>query len=401
MKNTFSENILTLFPEGRIDGNNADSIEKDIFSVIDGCEGELKKIVFDFSDLSYISSAGLRIFIKIKRRIKDVEVINPTTEVYEILDITGFTNMLDVKRSMPALDINGLEVIGGGVRSKVLRLDDERVVKVFDKNCTLEWIEEKKQHATKLIAAGIPAAISFETVKCGDNYGIIYEMMNAKTVLRAVSEEPDKTEYYGREMGKLLNLLHANEFDSGFENYDDRIERRIDILEKDFSEYYDAQTISAMRKIRRSIKRRNSLVMGYFHEGNVMLHNGEMLIANFDEVGTGSTAYELVTHYMAHDVIADDPVRTLHMGADPDTLKALRKYAWLEFLYDDEGELKRLESCAADLSLFMKLMYPAANKEMGAECEKDIRELMERDIPLFRQKADEIVNAASYFNLVK
>ena len=401
MKNTFSENILTLFPEGRIDGNNADSVEKEIFSIIEGCGEQPKKIVFDFTDINYISSAGLRIFIKIKRRIKDIEVINTTSEVYEILDITGFTNMLDVKRSMPSVNIEGLEVIGGGVRSKVLKLDDERVVKVFDKNCSLEWIEKKKQHATKLIAAGIPAAISFETVRCGDNYGIIYEMMNAKTVLRAVCEEPEKTEFYGREMGKLLNLLHANEFDNGFENYDDRVERRIDILEKEFSEFYDAQTISAMRKIRRSIKRRNSLVMGYFHEGNVMLHNGEMLIANFDGVGTGSTAYELVTHYMAHDVIADDPVRTLHLGADPDILKSLRRYAWLEFLYDDEGELKRLEGCAVDLALFMRLMYPAANKEIGADCEKDIRELMEKDIPLFKQKADEIANAASYFNLVK
>lgn len=51
MKNTFNENILTFFPEGRIDGNNVADVEKELFEIAEGCGSVPGKLIFDFSGL--------------------------------------------------------------------------------------------------------------------------------------------------------------------------------------------------------------------------------------------------------------------------------------------------------------------------------------------------------------
>ncbi len=73
------DNVIKL--SGRIDASNAAEWEKSIFEQL----GEKGETVFDASDLDYISSAGLRVLMKvIKRSDGGVKVINVSTEVYDI-----------------------------------------------------------------------------------------------------------------------------------------------------------------------------------------------------------------------------------------------------------------------------------------------------------------------------
>ena len=58
-------------------------------------EGELS---IDAGELCYISSAGLRVLLKLCQKQKHVEVMNVSPEVYDILEVTGFTDLLDVYR---------------------------------------------------------------------------------------------------------------------------------------------------------------------------------------------------------------------------------------------------------------------------------------------------------------
>ncbi len=50
---------------GRIDSNNASEVEKDILARLEGEQGPA--LVLDASDLSYISSAGLRVILRLKK----------------------------------------------------------------------------------------------------------------------------------------------------------------------------------------------------------------------------------------------------------------------------------------------------------------------------------------------
>lgn len=57
-----------------------------------------KPAEIDASELSYISSAGLRVFLKLRKAVGELTVFNVNSEVYDIFDVTGFTDILNVKK---------------------------------------------------------------------------------------------------------------------------------------------------------------------------------------------------------------------------------------------------------------------------------------------------------------
>ena len=93
MKTITLNNTLTIFLNGRIDTNNAAETERQIFDAI---EGRTENIIIDAEKLEYISSAGLRVLMKLKKRIANaLPMINVSHDVYDILDTTGFTELLE------------------------------------------------------------------------------------------------------------------------------------------------------------------------------------------------------------------------------------------------------------------------------------------------------------------
>ena len=58
-------------------------------------------VILDFKDLEYISSAGLRVLLAIKKKLdsvgKSLEIHNINPVVKEVFSVTGFKNVLTVK----------------------------------------------------------------------------------------------------------------------------------------------------------------------------------------------------------------------------------------------------------------------------------------------------------------
>ena len=79
---------LKLF--GRIDSNNASSVEAELFSALEGKDS--LAVELDAEKLEYISSAGLRILLRIRKNRPGMRIVNVSPEVYDILDMTGFTD---------------------------------------------------------------------------------------------------------------------------------------------------------------------------------------------------------------------------------------------------------------------------------------------------------------------
>nr|MCR4926482.1 STAS domain-containing protein [Lachnospiraceae bacterium] len=141
---------------GRVDSSNADKFESDVF----GYATEAP-VVIDAEKLEYISSAGLRVLMKLKKKFSEVIVKNVKPEVYEILDMTGFTNILTVKKALKEIDITGLEIIGRGATGVVYRLDDDKILKLFFPGRLLYGIEYEKEAAKYAFMLGIPTAIAY------------------------------------------------------------------------------------------------------------------------------------------------------------------------------------------------------------------------------------------------
>ena len=92
-------NIFKL--NGRLDSNTSQGFEKKLFQAIsDGS----KSMVVDFSDLDYISSAGLRVILKATKAIKreDGRIMLCAMQDYvkEVFEIAGFDSFLPIVATM-------------------------------------------------------------------------------------------------------------------------------------------------------------------------------------------------------------------------------------------------------------------------------------------------------------
>lgn len=85
-----------LYLEGRLDTNTAPMFEK----AVNECIGEVKNLTVDFENLEYVSSAGLRVLLSAQKSFEksgELILVNVRPEIMEVLDITGFSNILDVR----------------------------------------------------------------------------------------------------------------------------------------------------------------------------------------------------------------------------------------------------------------------------------------------------------------
>ena len=88
---------LIISLRGRIDSGNAKSVEEEVMKL--RRENPGLSAVLDCSDLEYISSAGLRVILRLRKEDKDLCITNVSAEVYDIFEMTGFTEMMTVEKA--------------------------------------------------------------------------------------------------------------------------------------------------------------------------------------------------------------------------------------------------------------------------------------------------------------
>ena len=90
------ENETTVFLSGRIDSVNAHDAEAELVRLTSGREN--MPLVLDAADLQYISSAGLRVILRLRKSAPGLRIRNVSPEVYEILEMTGLSEVLTIER---------------------------------------------------------------------------------------------------------------------------------------------------------------------------------------------------------------------------------------------------------------------------------------------------------------
>ena len=87
---------LTIKLSGRIDTNTASQLEKDVYDDLK----EFKKIYVDCKELTYLSSAGIRVMIMMRRVLGEnggkLVILNVEGGVKEVFDVTGLSSSFDL-----------------------------------------------------------------------------------------------------------------------------------------------------------------------------------------------------------------------------------------------------------------------------------------------------------------
>ena len=186
------KNILYIAVEGRVDASNAAAAEEKIFSIKNDNPG--LHTVVDADKLEYISSAGLRVILKIRKEEPKLAIINVAPDVYEVFDMTGFTDMITVEKAYKRMSVEGCEFIAKGANGAVYRYDDETILKTYYSKDALPEIQQERESARKAFVLGINTAIPYGIVRVGDGYGTVTELLNAVNVTKLLCEDPDNIE---------------------------------------------------------------------------------------------------------------------------------------------------------------------------------------------------------------
>ena len=207
IKGELNNNQVTLFLSGHIDSGNAAAVEQEVQQIITE-DAKTLPVLIDAQDLQYISSAGLRIILRLRKTNANIHIINACPEVYEILDMTGFTQMMQIDKAYRVVSVEGCEVIGQGANGTIYRIDKDNVVKVYNNANALEEIQHEREVARLALVLGIPTAISYDVVRVGDSYGSVFELLDAKSFSKILATQPERMDWCVEEYVDMLKKIH-------------------------------------------------------------------------------------------------------------------------------------------------------------------------------------------------
>ncbi|MCR5045624.1 MAG: STAS domain-containing protein [Treponema sp.] len=97
IKQTKDGNKLTVALSGRLDTTTAPQLEDALSSALEG----VKELLFDFNNIEYISSAGLRIMLNSQKKMNaaggSMKLVGVNDVVREVFEVTGFANILSIE----------------------------------------------------------------------------------------------------------------------------------------------------------------------------------------------------------------------------------------------------------------------------------------------------------------
>ncbi|MBQ6601123.1 MAG: anti-sigma factor antagonist [Clostridia bacterium] len=288
------KDILYISLNGRIDASNAAEVENEINAVRKANEG--LHTVLDADTLEYISSAGLRIMLRLRKQEPGLAIINVSPEVYSVFEMTGFTEMMTVEKTYPRISVDSCEFIAKGANGAVYRYDDETIVKQYFNRDALPEIMQERENSRRAFVLGVNTAIPYGIVRIGDGYGSLTELLNATSVtklIRANTEDLSQSVAYYIDTIKEVHSLEAEEGD--LPDFKKWVLEWVDFL----SEYLDGEHANKMRSLIEGIPDSNNIIHGDYHTNNVMVQNGEPILIDMDTLAVGHPILELGSMFNA------------------------------------------------------------------------------------------------------
>ena len=288
------KDILYIAVTGRIDASNAAKAEEKIFSIKNDNPG--KHTVLDADGLEYISSAGLRVILRLRKEEPKLAIINVASDVYEVFDMTGFTDMVTVEKAYQRMSVDGCEFIAKGANGAVYRYDDETILKTYFAKDALPEIKQERENARKAFVLGINTAIPYGIVRVDDGYGTVTELLNATSVTKLIRNNPDDLSQAAKYYIDMLKSIHAIKVEDG--EVPDMKETAL--AWADFvAPHLPEEQGKKLRTLVEAVPKQNTLMHGDYHTNNIMVQNGEPLLIDMDTLCMGHPVFELGSMFNA------------------------------------------------------------------------------------------------------
>ncbi|SEP67897.1 TIGR02172 family protein [Lachnospiraceae bacterium NE2001] len=223
-------------------------------------------------------------------------------------------NNVKAKKPLREISIEGCELLGKGGNGAVYRLDPETIVKVYyGTRNSVEKIQQNREVTKNVFLQGIPTTIAFDMVKVGEDYGVVFEMINAKSFSEEIGSNPDKTDEYAEMIVDMLIKLHQTEFKEGTLP-DSRNRMKGDIKATQNAGFYTQEEADRLYALVDKIPYRNTFIHQDFHPGNIMLQKGEIVLIDVEDAGLGHPVLDLSSMYLVYVTAAKTNWKSTNIG---------------------------------------------------------------------------------------
>lgn len=330
------KDILYISLEGRIDASNAFDVEKRINEIYEG--NSCSHTILDADKLEYISSAGLRIILRLIKKDSNITIINVSSEVYDIFNMTGFTDMVTIKKAYPRVCVDGCEFIAKGAYGAVYRYDDENVVKVYYNPNALPEIQQERENARKAFVLGVNTAIPYGIVRIGDGYGTVTELLHAISLSKMIQDNPDDLEQAVTYYVDTIKQIHSIRVEK-----DELIDFKEWVLEwvDSLKDYLPADQYEKLLGLVTALPESTTMMHGDYHTNNVMIQNNEAVLIDMDTLSVGHPIMELGSMYNAFIGFSelDHQVVLNFLGFSFETASRFWKLSLARYLDTEDDEI--------------------------------------------------------------
>lgn len=282
-----NNNVTFAYIDGSINSTNSHELE----TALSTAPGETEGVVIDASNLEYISSAGLRVLLSVKKRCgdKDFRIIGVNSEVMNIFDVTGFSEIMEIEPASRKISVEGCEVIGKGACGECYRIDDETIIKLYYGDTDLGLIEHEKALSKKAFVMGIPTAISYDIVEADGRNGVVYELIKSKTLGELIRADDKKLDEYVDmyvDICKRVHSIHTTdpEIPSFKEANREDIAKIQGITDEERDYLYRFLDI---------VPESDTCIHGDLNINNIMVQDGECCLIDMGELSTGMPMFDI------------------------------------------------------------------------------------------------------------
>lgn len=198
INSSFLSGILIITVKGRVDSSTAQQFQQDVNAVLNQQQDDVAELIIDFLQLEFISSMGLRVLLTLRRKYKEMRIVNCSSAVFNVFKMTGFTSIITIEEYLPQTSLDGLTPIPG--QPDLYSLSAETMIKVFPEGTTKNDVDRIVKMTKKAFVMEVPTPMTFEMKTVGEKVGLIYENITPCDV-------------DAKTLGTLLRELHEHIID--------------------------------------------------------------------------------------------------------------------------------------------------------------------------------------------
>lgn len=352
--------LIVFYSDERIDSNNASDFHDKLMKVL--ADEADKNLIIDMNNTVYISSAAIRVLISAQKTGKLSRIINVSKDVYEILEMTGVSRIIKTEAKLRNVSVEGLELLGVGTTGIVYKLDEDKVIKVFNEGYSFEKVSDEQEKTRIVLLSGVPCAVPYDIVKVNDQYALIFELVAAKTLSKDIRDaninnDKEAMKSVITTLSQYAKMIHSITLPQGSLPSIKKV--YMDFIKELSEKYMSKEDADYAFNVVNGIEDSNNYIHGDLNFANVVKCEGEMMLIDVVDSALGNGIFDINIYVGLYYLgqINNDVYKRMELSEENAKLLMEEIFNLYYEDFDSETKKQRYKEYIASgiIRLFMKL----------------------------------------------